>query len=132
MIEAFIYPVPKGEEYEAPRMRDCHGATRLAMTEATLVGIRPYGFVGRLQALDGDAFGLASMDDALLVRGDAIGGFGDPRGDIGGDHDNPVLVAVQQAAGIDPHASHLHRDPKVDQVDVGVRHGYVRGAELKT
>ena len=32
MIEAFIYPVPKGEEYEAPRMRDCHGATRLAMT----------------------------------------------------------------------------------------------------
>src|SRR2546426_11301901 len=30
MIEAFIYPVPEGEEYEAPRTRDCHGATRLA------------------------------------------------------------------------------------------------------
>src|SRR5438876_9226141 len=98
----------------------------------TLVCIRPYGFVGRLQALDGDAFGLTGLDDALLVRGDALRGFGDPRGDIGGDHDNPVLVAVQQAAGIDPHASHLHRDPEVDQVDVGVRHGYVRGAELKT
>jgi len=28
MIEAFIYPVPKGEEYEAPRMRDCHGPLR--------------------------------------------------------------------------------------------------------
>src|SRR5438309_11025495 len=28
MIEAFIYPVPKGVEYEAPRMGDCHGPLR--------------------------------------------------------------------------------------------------------
>src|SRR5437667_7999117 len=33
MIEAFIYPVPKGEEYEAPGMRDRHGPTGLAMTD---------------------------------------------------------------------------------------------------
>src|SRR2546427_12869141 len=26
-IEAFIYPVPKGEEYEAPKMSDRHGPT---------------------------------------------------------------------------------------------------------
>ena len=71
------------------------------------VRIRPYGFVGRLQALDGDAFGLAGMDDALLVRGDALRGFGDPRGDLVGDRDDPVLVAVQQVTGLDPHASHL-------------------------
>ena len=82
------------------------------------VRIRPYGFVGRLQALDGDAFGLAGPDDALLVRGHALRGFGDPLGDIGGDHDNPVLVAVQQAAGIDPHASHLHLDSEVHHEDV--------------
>src|SRR5437867_3367365 len=31
-IEAFIYPVPKGEEYEAPKMSDRHGPTGLAMT----------------------------------------------------------------------------------------------------
>src|SRR5438093_1093459 len=69
------------------------------MTEATLVGIRPYGFVGRLQALDGDAFGLAGPDDALLVRGHALRGFGDPLGDIGGDHDNPVLARLPSGAG---------------------------------
>jgi len=35
MIEAFIYPVPKGEEYEAPRMRDCHGPLRGARNDST-------------------------------------------------------------------------------------------------
>src|SRR2546426_11120982 len=99
---------------------DCFGATRLAMTDGTLVCIRPYGFVGRLQALDGEAFGPAGLDDTLLVRGDALRGFGDPLSDLVRDHDNPVLVTVQQVAGIDPHASHLHRDSEVDQMDVRV------------
>src|SRR5207247_11381552 len=35
MIEAFIYPVPKGEEYEAPRMRDCHGPLRGPRNDGT-------------------------------------------------------------------------------------------------
>src|SRR5438046_8463686 len=35
MIEAFIYPVPKGEEYEAPRMRDCHGPLRGPRNDST-------------------------------------------------------------------------------------------------
>src|SRR5205809_3390875 len=96
------------------------------------VRIRPYGFVGRLQALDGDAYCLAGLDDALLVRSDALGGSGNPLGDLVGDYDDPVLVAVQQVAGIDPHASHLHRDSEVDQMDVRVGHRDVRGAELKT
>src|SRR5437667_1664624 len=96
------------------------------------VRIRPYGFVGRLQALDGDAYCLAGLDDALLVRSDALGGLGDPLGDLERDRDDPVLVAVQQVAGIDPHASHLHRYSEVHQVDVGVGYRYVRGAELKT
>ena len=60
--------------------------------------IRPYGFVGRLQALDGDAFALAGLDDTLLVRGDALRGVGDPLGDLVGDHDDRVLVTVQQVA----------------------------------
>src|SRR5213594_3310492 len=73
-IEAFIYPVPKGETCEAREgwineiaTARCAG---LAMTDGDLVGIRTHGFVGGLQALEGDAFGLAGMDDALLVRGD--------------------------------------------------------------
>src|SRR2546430_17473226 len=35
MVEAFIYPVPKGEEYEAPRMRDCHGPLRGPRNDST-------------------------------------------------------------------------------------------------
>src|SRR2546427_12769968 len=99
---------------------DCFGATRLAMTDGTLVCIRPYGFVGRFQALDGEAFGPAHLNDLLLLRADMLRGFGDALGDIVGDHDNPVLVTVQKVAGIDPHASHLHRDSEVDQVDIRV------------
>src|SRR5881397_2171859 len=95
------------------------------------VRIRPYRFVGGLQALDGDAYCLAGLDDALLVRSDALGGFGDPLSDLMRNHDDPMLVAVQQVAGIDPHPSHLHRDSEVDQMDVRVRHRYVRGAKLK-
>ena len=71
------------------------------------VCIGPYGLIGGLQALEGDAFGLTGLDDALLVRGDALRGFGDPLCDLAGDHDDPVLVTVQQVAGIYPHASHL-------------------------
>ena len=71
------------------------------------VRIRPYRFVGGLQALDRDAFGLTGLDDALLVRGDALGGSGNPLGDLVGDYDDPVLVSVQQVAGIDQHPSHL-------------------------
>src|SRR5207247_8383487 len=100
MIEAFIYPVPKGEEYEAPRMRDCHGATRLAMTvppHPTLspregeremrmraprarpsVCIGPYGLIGGLQAPAGDAFGLAGLDEGRVVRRDARRHLGGP------------------------------------------------------
>ena len=58
--------------------------------------------------LDGDAFGLAGLDDALLVRGDALRGVGDSLSNLSGSH-RFMLVAVQQVAGIDPHASHLHR-----------------------
>src|SRR5438034_4435837 len=47
-----------------------------------LVRIGADGFVGRLQALDGDAFHLAGLDDALFVRGDALRGFGDPLDDL--------------------------------------------------
>src|SRR2546426_6350802 len=99
---------------------DCFGATRLAMTDGTLVCIRPYGFVGGLQALDGEAFGPARLDDLLLLRADTLRGFGDPLSDLVRDHDNPVLVTVQQVAGIDPHTSHLHGDSEVDQVNVCV------------
>ena len=58
------------------------------------------------------------MDDPLLVRGDALRGFGDPLGDLAWDHDNTMLVAVQEVAGIDPHASHLHMDSEVHHEDV--------------
>ena len=61
--------------------------------------------MGGLQALEGNALGTAGLDDALLVRGDALGGFGNPLGDLVWDRDDPVLVAVHQVAGIDRHAS---------------------------
>src|SRR2546426_8031104 len=99
---------------------DWFGATRLTMTDGRLVGIRTHRFVGGLQALGGEAFGPACLDDALLVRGDTLRGFGDPLSDLVRDYDNPVLVTVQQVAGIDPHTSHLHGDSEVDQVDVRV------------
>src|SRR3989442_14981499 len=97
--------------------------------QVRLVRIRPHGFVGGLQALDGDAYYLAGLDDTQLVRGDALGGFGDPLGDLAGDHDDPVLVTVQQVARIDPHASHLNRGSEVDQVAVRVRHRHWGGTE---
>lgn len=67
----------------------------------SLVRIGADGFVGCFQALDGDAFGLAGLDDALLVHGDTLRGSRDPLSDLVRDHEDPVLVTVQQVAGVD-------------------------------
>src|SRR2546428_13030819 len=88
--------------------------------QVRLVRIRPHGFVGGLQALDGDAYYLAGLDDTQLVRGAALGVFGDPPGDLGGDHAAPALATPQQAARIDPPPSPLNRGSEVDQADVPV------------
>src|SRR2546426_4636285 len=77
---------------------DCFGATRLAMTDGRLVGIRTHRFVGGLQALGGEAFGPACLDNLLLFRADTLRGLGDSLSDLVRDQDTPVLVTVQQVA----------------------------------
>ena len=89
---------------------------------------RADGFVGGFQTLDGDAFGLACLDDALLIHVDALHNFRGSAWQCRGDPDDPVLVSVQQVAWIDPHAPYLHRVPELTKVCCqGVRACLTRG-----
>src|SRR6202022_2185401 len=96
-----------------------------------LVGAGADALEELLELVGGEAGALAHLDDLALVGLDLGDGLRDLRRDVRGDRAEPLVVAVDQVARLDPQAADLDRDAEVHHVHVGVGDRHVGGAELE-